>query len=227
LSGFRIDAENIGRQLHERGVLFCLDAIQTLGAFPLSVEHVDFLSADSHKWLLGPAGAGIVYIAKEHFGRVRPTLLGSWNVYSPDFAAQDAIRYYAGGRRYEPGMLNLPGIAGMSAGMGMLMDLGIEAVGQRILRLRRELLEGLRSQGWRLYIEARDQRADASDAERSGIVTVTHPERELSTEYERLKLEGVTASLRKNRHGQPFIRFSPHFYNTVNEIDRTLCVLGD
>src|SRR5215207_7891283 len=79
-SGYRIDVDAIGRLLRERGVLFSLDAIQTLGAFPLSVEHVDFLSADAHKWMLGPVAAGIVYVKEEHFERCRPTLLGAWNV---------------------------------------------------------------------------------------------------------------------------------------------------
>ena len=49
VSGWRIDHDAIGRELRERNVLFCLDTIQTLGAFPTTVEHVDFLAADSHK----------------------------------------------------------------------------------------------------------------------------------------------------------------------------------
>ncbi|HOE67768.1 MAG TPA: aminotransferase class V-fold PLP-dependent enzyme, partial [Candidatus Hydrogenedentes bacterium] len=104
LSGYRIDVDGIGRRLHDRGILFCLDAIQTLGAFPLSVEHVDFLSADSHKWLLGPCGAGIFYVKTACRERLRPALVGSWNVVSPQFVAQDAIQFETGGRRYEPGI---------------------------------------------------------------------------------------------------------------------------
>jgi len=69
--------------LRRRGILFSLDAIQTLGAFPTTVEHVDFLSADAHKWMLGPLAIGIVYVRRECFELCRPTLLGSWNVKSP------------------------------------------------------------------------------------------------------------------------------------------------
>ena len=82
-TGYRIDVDAIGRLLHERGVLFSVDAIQTLGAFPMNVEHVDFLSADAHKWMLGPLAIGIVYVKKRHFELLRPTLLGAWNVVSP------------------------------------------------------------------------------------------------------------------------------------------------
>jgi cysteine desulfurase/selenocysteine lyase len=58
ISGYRIDIPAIGRALRERDILFCVDGIQTLGAFPTTVEHVDMLAADAHKWLLGPCGAG-------------------------------------------------------------------------------------------------------------------------------------------------------------------------
>src|SRR5215470_5549571 len=62
VSGYRIDVPAIGSLLHERNILFCLDAIQTVGAFPMNLEHVDFLAADAHKWLLGPCGAGLMYV---------------------------------------------------------------------------------------------------------------------------------------------------------------------
>ena len=65
-SGYRIDVDAIGRVAHEGGALFCLDAIQSLGAFPVSVEQVDFLSADAHKWMLGPLTAGIFVVSREH-----------------------------------------------------------------------------------------------------------------------------------------------------------------
>src|SRR5208337_3294296 len=62
ISGYRLEHQAIGKFLRGRGILFCLDAIQTLGAFPTTVEHVDFLAADAHKWLLGPCGAGLLYV---------------------------------------------------------------------------------------------------------------------------------------------------------------------
>ena len=72
LTGFRIDVDAIGRLLHSRGVLFCLDAIQTLGAFETRVDHVDFLSADAHKWLLGPMAAGMAMLRSR--GRTGPVV---------------------------------------------------------------------------------------------------------------------------------------------------------
>ena len=72
--------EAIGKFLRERGILFCLDAIQTLGAFPTTVEHVDFLAADAHKWLLGPCGAGMFYVRRELQEKLNPPIYGWHNV---------------------------------------------------------------------------------------------------------------------------------------------------
>src|SRR5262249_9203559 len=73
-SGARHDLERLGRLCQERGVLFCVDAIQSLGCLPLAVEgcRIDFLAADGHKWLLSVEGCGVFYCAKRVQGLVRP-----------------------------------------------------------------------------------------------------------------------------------------------------------
>lgn len=220
LNGYRIDVDTIGRNLQERNIRFCLDAIQTLGAFPVSMQYVDFLSADSHKWMLGPASAGIVYVKQSRFDELRPSLLGSWNVESPNFVAQDTIAFPDSAVRYEPGMLNYPGIAGMHASLDLLMGVGIGAIANRLLELRRALLEMLRPMGYRLYLEAWDCSADASDDARSAIVTVLHQDKDMAKVGAYLMANGVRISARENRGGQTFVRFSPHFYNTEAEIDQ-------
>jgi len=225
LSGYRIDVDAIGRALHERGVLFCLDAIQTLGAFPITMEHVDFLSADSHKWLLGPCGAGIVYVRKELQPRLRPVLLGAWNVYSPDFVAQEGIKFYEGGRRYEPGAINLPGIMAMRASIDLLLSIGIDRVGRQILGLRARLSEMLCSLGFESLLEGWDTSPEASDANRSGIVSVRHPKRDMQALYRSMSGAKVVVSYRRNRTGQDFIRFSPHCYNTADDIEIAMEIL--
>ena len=96
ISGFRIEIDAIGKFLRERGILFCLDAIQTLGAFPTTVEHVDFLAADAHKWLLGPCGAGIFYVKKDLQEKLNPPVYGWHNVKNPNFVAQDEIVFRSG-----------------------------------------------------------------------------------------------------------------------------------
>jgi cysteine desulfurase/selenocysteine lyase len=215
ISGYRIDLAAIGAMLHARGILFSVDAIQTLGAFPTTVEQVDFLSADSHKWLLGPLASGVVYVKKEHFDLCRPTLLGSWNIRAPGFVAQDRIEFLDTAQRYEPGAMNLLGIVGMKTAIDLLLEAGIDRIGDRILALRARLIEGMVPAGYRLL-------GAPGSAAGSGIVTFSHPTRDLNEVFQRLTQARVFCSQRQDRPGNHYIRFSPHFYNSEAEIDRVL-----
>ena len=217
-TGYRIDVDAIGQLLHSRGVLFSVDAIQTLGAFPLNVKHVDFLSADAHKWMLGPVAIGIVYVKKDHFDLCRPTLLGAWNVYSPGLLSQDKIRFVPTAQRYEPGVLNAPGIYGMKAGLEMLLRHGIERISRRLLELKAHLVAALRANGFEIF-------GPESGAAASSITTFRHARADAVDLFQRLQKVGVFSSLRKDREARGYLRFSPHFYNTEAELDEALGVL--
>ena len=219
-TGWRIDISAIRALLRKRGILFSLDAIQTLGAFPTPAREVDFLSADAHKWLLGPLAAGIVYVAKEHFETCRPTLLGSWNIKSPDFLAQRTIEFEEGGRRYEPGVLNVAGIYGMRASINLIREQGIPTISALILERRDRLEEGLSGLGFE-FLSPRSH-----EPLRSGILTTRHPAKDPAELIATLEQASISASYRKTRDHGFWLRFSPHFYNTVEEIDRVLDVLS-
>jgi selenocysteine lyase/cysteine desulfurase len=219
-TGWRIDIPAIGALLRSRGIFFSLDAIQTLGAFSTPASEVDFLSADAHKWLLGPLAAGIVYVSKDRFAECRPTLLGSWNVKSPDFLAQRTIDFEEGGRRYEPGSLNITGIYGMRASMNLLMTTGLDKISALILERRDQLEAGLVSMGFE-FLSPRSH-----EPLRSGIVTTRHPASDPAQLFSLLEKAGIAASLRKTRDHGTWLRFSPHYYNAAEEIDRTLDVLS-
>jgi len=221
LTGYRLDVAEVGRIARERGVLFCLDAIQTAGAFPVDAEHVDFLSADSHKWLLGPLTAGVFYVRPERFEELRPTLLGAWNVKCPGFVAQGRIEYEDGARRYEPGVLNAPGLCGMKASIELLASVGIDRIAERLLALKEPLVAGLEEIGFEIA-------GPRSGPSASGITTATlssAPER-VAAAYRALSRDGVATSLRHDRAGRPHLRFSPHFYNTPEDIERALGILA-
>jgi cysteine desulfurase / selenocysteine lyase len=222
LTGHRIDVHGIGRRLAERDILFCLDAIQTLGAFPVPTQHVDFLCAASHKWLLGPVGAGVFFVKSSRQDLLRPSLLGSWNVVSPNFIAQEEIRFQRTARRYEPGSLNFPGIIGMGASLRLLLDAGQDGVSSRVLGMRRALADGLLELGFRSYPGGEGA---CSDAERCGILSVTRETTEMKDAFDRLRAEEIVASLRHTRDGTALLRFSPHFYNTREDVGRVLQVL--
>src|SRR5271170_8161466 len=219
ISGFRLDFETIGKFLRERGILFCLDAIQTLGAFPTTVEHVDFLAADAHKWLLGPCGAGIFYVQRELQEKLNPPIYGWHNVRNPNFVAQEQIVFRSGAVKYEAGTQNLVGLVGLIASMEVALEIGVENIAAELLRKRNWLVPALQKKGFTVL------NADAKTENASGIVSFFQAGKDLVALNQKLSDAGIVASLRTNRAGQNFIRFSPHFYNTDKELQLALDLL--
>jgi len=138
-SGYRIDLDAIGALCAERGVLFSVDAIQTLGAFPLSLKNVDFLSAGAQKWMLGPSGAGILYVKKNRHELLRPPIIGGWNVVSPNFIAQREVKFETGGRKFEPGAYTHSVLAGLRAAVELLLAPGANEISDQIGNLNKFL----------------------------------------------------------------------------------------
>jgi len=219
VSGYRIDVQAIGKFLRERGILFCLDAIQTLGAFSTTVEHVDFLAADAHKWLLGPCGAGLLYVRRELQEKLNPPVYGWHNVRCPNFVAQERIVFRSGAAKYEAGTHNLLGLVGLIAAMELTLETGVENIAAELLRKRAWLVPALQAKGFTVL------NAEAKKENASGIISFHQPGKELAPLHQKLADAGVVASLRADRQGQNYIRFSPHFYNTDAELQRTLELL--
>ncbi len=215
VTGWRLDVDAIGKMLREGGVLFCLDAIQSIGALPTSVRQVDFAAADAHKWLLGPLGAAILYVRRECFDRLHPSLIGWSSGPCPGFVAQDHLQLWPSARRYEPGSLNLAGIVGLHEALRMLTDIGIETIERRVWTLARRLVTQCQEAGWRLA-------GPVEDGDLSGIISVWSPDHDVVAWQARVSQAGVVTSLRQNRDGQTYLRASPHFYNTDGEVNRLL-----
>jgi cysteine desulfurase / selenocysteine lyase len=216
VSGHRIDLERIGSWLRARRVLFCVDAIQTIGAFPTPVENVDFLAADAHKWLLGPCAAGMLYVRREIQDELQPVLLGWHNVQCPDFVARENIALRSDARRYEAGTHNLLGLVGLHAAMELLLEVGIDVIAAELLRKRALLVPALQARGFTVL------GANAAPENASGIVSFSRADADMATVQKRLEAAGIVTSLRTDRTGKRYIRLSPHFYNTDAELQHTL-----
>jgi len=216
ISGYRLDISAIGQYLRERGILFCLDAIQTLGAFPTTVEQVDFLAADAHKWLLGPCGAGIMYVRRELQEKLNPPVYGWHNVRCPNFVAQEKIVFRSDATKYEVGTHNLLGIVGLIQSLELALEIGVDNIAAELLRKRAYLVPALQAKGWTVL------HADATAENGSAIVAFFSSDKNMAEVHGQLTAAGIITSLRSNRAGQQFIRLSPHFYNTDAELDRLL-----
>lgn len=219
ISGHRIDCAAIGKYLRERKILFCLDAIQTLGAFPTTVEHVDMLAADAHKWLLGPCGAGLMYVRREVQERLNPPVYGWHNVRCPNFVAQEQIVFRNDARKYEAGTHNLVGVVGLMAAMELALEIGVDNIARELLRKRTWLVSSLQAKGCNVL------GADAPPESASGIVSFSKADTDLAALHQKLTDANIITSLRADRKGQHYIRLSPHYYNTDAELRRVVEML--
>jgi selenocysteine lyase/cysteine desulfurase len=219
IGGQRLEHDAIGKFLRERGILFCLDAIQTLGAFPTTVEHVDFLAADAHKWLLGPCGAGLLYVKRDLQEKLNPQVYGWHNVRNPNFIAQDKLEFRAGAARFEAGTHNLIGLIGLLAALELALELGVDHIAAELARKRAWLAPALAAKGFSLL------NPEPKPENVSGITSIFLPGRDLAPLHQKLADAGVIASLRTDRKGRNYLRFSPHYYNTDAELHRLLELL--
>ena len=219
ISGHRLEHDAIGKFLRERGILFCLDAIQTLGAFPTTVENVDFLAADSHKWLLGPCGAGLLYVKKDLQGKLNPPIYGWHNVRNPDFVAQASIEFRSGAAKFEAGTHNLIGLTGLLAALELALELGVANIAAELLRKRAWLVPAIQAKGYTVL------NAEVKPENASGITSFYASGKSLAELHRKLAEAGVIASLRADRQGRDYLRLSPHFYNTDAELQRVVELL--
>lgn len=219
ISGYRIDLQTIGKFLRQRNILFCVDGIQTLGAFPTTVEYADMLAADAHKWLLGPCGAGLMYVRREIQDKLNPPVYGWHNAKCPDFVAQEQITFRADARKYEAGTQNLLGAVGLMAAMELILEIGVENIAREVLRKRMRLVIELQDKGYSVL------HADALPENSSGIVSFFQAGKDIPALHQKLMEANTATSLRRDRAGRRYIRLSPHFYNTDAELQRVLELL--
>ncbi len=214
-TGYRNDLDAVGALCRERGVHFFVDAIQGLGVLPLDVRRtpVDFLAADGHKWLLGPEGAGVLYVRRELVDLLHPVGVG-WNsvVGARDFTRPDfTLKPHAG--RWESGSLNVAGITALGASLELLLEVGVPALETRILELTDYLCERAPAAGLEVF-------SSRAPGERSGIVSLSAPGGDVRELVRRARERGVLVNRRAGR-----LRVSPHAYNTTEELNRLLAAI--
>jgi cysteine desulfurase/selenocysteine lyase len=208
-SGFRNDLNRIGTFCKEKEILFFVDAIQSLGVLPMDVkrDHIDFLAADGHKWMLSVEGLGGFYIAKDVLEKVRPVMIGWDSVANAgDFLNYD-FTLRADAKRFEEGSFNVMSIHGWGAALDLFHEVGIREIEKRVLLLGDKIIEELRRRNFKILNSTKD-------GERSGIVLFTG-DMDFDNLEEKMCEQGVSLTVRGGR-----VRLSPHFYNTEKEIEK-------
>jgi selenocysteine lyase/cysteine desulfurase len=214
--GLRMDLQRLGAHCRDQDVLFCVDAIQSLGAVPFDVQNMgaDFVIADGHKWMLGPEGVALYYCARRNIEQLIINQFG-WHMLEDrnDFErlnwtpARDA-------RRFECGSPNSMGVHALHASLSLFQECGMDDIWKNIRANVTYLGEGIDALG----LECLTPRADDR---RAGIITFRHPTKDNREIYRTLQEYGVICAFRAGG-----IRFSPHFYTPRRAIDLALDILG-
>lgn len=213
-TGFRAPMEAIGAFCRSRGILFGLDAIQAVGAIPVDVAgwDVDFLSADGHKWMLGPEGCGILFTRPELRARLRPP--AGWTNLKrgtgANFKVPERPEYAGDATRFEVGALPTPGVYALRASLDLLLEIGLPEIGRRIGATLAVLIDGLPNLGFTPVLFDRPPR--------SGILAARPPaEKDARFYAKELGARNIAVTAREG-----FLRFSPHVGNDEEESGRLL-----
>ena len=207
-SGARTDLGKLGRLCSDRKVLLCVDAIQSLGVVPVDVreQRIDFLSADAHKWLLGPEGIGIFYCREGLATGIEPRLVGWKSVTNELDFDHPNLKLKADALRFEEGSQNIQGIIGLGAAVDLLMEVGVENVQDRVQHLGECIMRHAKKRGFTLLTPVERE-------ERGGGVSFCG-NFDPAAVRDRLRERGIMVNARGGG-----LRVSPHFYNTEREID--------
>jgi len=215
-SSYIQDATAVIEKAHRVGAHVVLDIYQAAGVIPIDLGGLgaDFAVGGSVKWLCGGPGAGYLYVRPDLGRTLEPAFVG-WAAHAEPFAFEAAaIRYADPPERFQSGTPNVPALYAARAGYEVVADIGVAAIREKSLRLTRRLIERATSAGFRVN-------TPLADEQRAGAVIVDVPDGYATTQ-ELIRREVIV----DYRPGAG-IRMSPHFYNTVDEIDHAMDVLRD
>lgn len=216
-TGLRLDLARIGGHCRRHGVLFCIDAIQSLGAFALDVQAVgaDFVVADAHKWLLGPEGIAVFFCAPAQRDRLTLRQFG-WRMVA-DLGNYDRLDWTpaASARRFECGSPNSIGIAGLHASLSLLLEVGMKRISEEVLTRTQFLSESLAQMPELELLSRTDERF------RSGIISFKPRHGASEALGLQLRERGVICAVRGGG-----VRFSPHFYTPLTQIEQAVRLIN-
>lgn len=215
-SGLKLDLQCIGEFCRQHKILFCVDAIQSIGALQFDVQacHIDFAMADGHKWMLGPEGLALFYVNPERLDALQLHQYG-WHM-TEDYLNFDSREWTVAesARRFECGSPNMLAIHALQASTALLLEIGMQEIEQRVNMNSRYLIDLIGKHKDLICITN-------TDPERlSGIVTFKHQAKDSHHLYTELMQAGIMCAYRGGG-----IRFSPHFYSSRETLDRGIAAV--
>ncbi len=217
-SGIRLNLEHLGRELNRRGILFCVDAIQSIGAHQFDVQRIgaDFVMADGHKWMLGPEGLALFYVKPGLRNRLELLEYG-WHMVQ-NRGNYDLKHWYPAedATRFECGSPNMLGIHALNASLSLLLEVGMEQVEKQLQHNMSILIDALSSVEGIRFLSPR------APGSRAGILTFDIAGVSSNNLYQALMARGVICACRGGG-----VRFSPHFYTSEEVLLRAVEILKE
>ncbi len=210
-SGLKMELAPLGRHCRANNILFCVDAIQSLGAHPFDAQAVeaDFVMADGHKWMLGPEGLALFYCRAELRDRLKLHQYGWHMVEAQGAYDQKTWEVAKSARRFECGSPNMVAIHALNAAMALILKLGLETIEELLLQRSKQMMT---------IIDGHPRLSLLTPTETGrygGIVTFHAEGVEQQVLYQQLMADGVICAQRGGG-----IRFSPHFYTPLSQLDQ-------
>jgi len=212
-TGFRAPLEQLGRICAERGIWFSVDAVQAIGSVDVDVPslNADVVAAHSYKFLLSGFGQGVAYFSERAIRELKVPHVGLRNIQpSPGGSLFDTgVHLYESAQKFEPSAPNLAATLAMGACLELLLDVGPERVAAHNLALCRRLADGVIGKGYSLVCP-----------EHAGLVCVRKDGLDMASVQQKLAAEHIMCAVRGGN-----LRFAPHLYNTLEEVEQVLQAL--
>ncbi len=211
-TGLALNLEILGKACKAADVVFCIDAIQSIGVKPIDVQtcHADFVVADGHKWMLGAEGLALFYCRDKWIPRLALKQYGWHMVEALGDYDRRSWQAASSARRFECGSPNMLGIHALHASLELLLEVGMDKVSNLVSLNVSYLIEILNNNGFDIVSETHPDK-------RAGIVTFRHRKTSNESVYAYLQSHDVICALRGGG-----VRFSPHFYTSHNLLDRAV-----
>ncbi len=216
-TGLRLQLDIIGEHCRNNNILYCIDAIQSIGAvvFDTQAYYADFVVADGHKWMLGPEGLALFYSRREIRDQLKVLEYGWHMIEHAGNYDRDEWSIAKSAQRFECGSPNLMAVHALSASLSLLLEIGMEKVEETLNQKVEYLLSKLSERPEITILSAQ------APERRAGIVTFVHADIPSAKLYSHLKSSQVICAQRGGG-----VRFSPHFYTPLTALDRAMSFIA-
>lgn len=214
-NGYRANVKELAAYCKTHNILTLVDAIQGFGAFPVDVQewNIDFCAFGSQKWLMAPPGISVLYIREHLIEQIRPSMTGAFSVVNPFDTNTIDLTFPKEANKIESGTMNFTLFPAFLKALELLEERDVENISKRVLSHGRLLNNLITEKGYTVT-------SPSNTNEMSGIITFTHNRETIEEAYKRLCKAGVITTLRDKT-----IRFSPHFYNTEQQLKEVVKLL--